>query len=195
MAAEPILTSRWPVPPDGGYRFDDLFRLPELPKHTELLDGGLVFVAPQSNYHSLLVEIVSSGLRAAAPDEVRVRREMIVRFSDRTALEPDVVVVGAGAVTSPAQASFETHEVLLAVEVMSPSSIERDRDLKPHLYAGAGIAHYWRIEWTDPGKPPFAFLHRLGEGGRYVRTAVLSGRLVAAEPFPVEIDLTEVDRL
>lgn len=194
MAAEPSLDSRWPVPPAAGYRFEDLFTLPDLPKHTELLDGGLVLVAPQSNYHSVLVDLVSEELRAASPPHLRVRREMIVRFSDRTALEPDVVVVPAEAVTSPAQASFETDQVLLAVEVMSPSSIERDRDLKPHLYGNAGIPHFWRIEWSAAGEPARAFVYRLGEDGRYSLTAEHTGRLTATEPYAVEIDLTEVER-
>lgn len=184
---------RWPVPPVGGYRFEDLFTLPDLPKHTELLDGGLVFVAPQSNYHSLLIDVISKSLRVAAPREYLVRREMIIRLSDRTALEPDVVVLPAEAVTSRTQRSFEAAQVLLAVEVMSPSSVERDRDLKPHLYAAAGIAHYWRVEWETA--TPIAFTYRLASDGRYQPTGEFIGRLTLAEPYPVDIDLTEADRI
>lgn len=36
---------RWPVPPEGGWKADDLDRLPDLPPHTELIDGSLVFVS------------------------------------------------------------------------------------------------------------------------------------------------------
>lgn len=188
-----LASGRWPVPPGSGYRFDDLFTLPDLPRHTELLDGGLVFVAPQPNYHSLLVWLLEARLRAAGPLGLRVRREMIVRFSDRTALEPDVLVVPASAVRSPTQASFEADEVLLAVEVVSPSSIERDRDLKPYLYAGAGIRHYWRVEWESG--TPTAFCYRLGSDGRYELIAERRGLLAVDEPFAVEIDLTSVERL
>lgn len=39
----------WPVPPPGGYIVDDLFSLPDLPPHTELIDGGLVFACPQQD--------------------------------------------------------------------------------------------------------------------------------------------------
>lgn len=62
MSAE----TRWPVPPAEGYHFEDLFTLPDLPPHTELLDGGLVFVAPQTNYHQLLVTLLETRLREAA---------------------------------------------------------------------------------------------------------------------------------
>jgi Uma2 family endonuclease len=35
--------------------------------------------------------------------------------------------------------------VVLAVEVVSPDSENRDRARKPQLYAEAGIPHFWRI--------------------------------------------------
>ncbi len=44
MIAEP--GCRRPVPPQDGYSVDDLYTLPDLPPHTELLDGSLVFASP-----------------------------------------------------------------------------------------------------------------------------------------------------
>lgn len=41
----------WPrrlIPPADGFTADDLDRLPDLPSHTQLLDGNLVFVHPQT---------------------------------------------------------------------------------------------------------------------------------------------------
>jgi Uma2 family endonuclease len=43
-----------------------------------------------------------------------------------------------------------SHEVLLAVEIVSPTSVGMDRITKPAIYAGAGIPCYWRVE-TDKG--------------------------------------------
>lgn len=41
--AEPVKHRvRWPVPPQDGYTVDDLFTLPDLPPHTELIGGSLV---------------------------------------------------------------------------------------------------------------------------------------------------------
>jgi hypothetical protein len=57
MTAEPLTEPnvapgrRWPVPPRDGYTVDDLFTLPDLPPHTELIDGSLVFVSPQRDFH------------------------------------------------------------------------------------------------------------------------------------------------
>lgn len=44
--------SSWPVPPPDGYTVDDFFTL-DLPPHTELIDGSLVFVSPQRAFHTL----------------------------------------------------------------------------------------------------------------------------------------------
>ncbi|MFJ5729931.1 hypothetical protein ACIQC2_17880 [Streptomyces paradoxus] len=41
----------WPTSPEGGWTADDLDRLPNLPPHTELIDGSLVFVSPQTVFH------------------------------------------------------------------------------------------------------------------------------------------------
>ncbi len=40
----------------------------------------------------------------------------------------------------------DTRSVLLAVEIVSPSSERIDRWFKPLAYAKAGIPHLWRIE-------------------------------------------------
>ncbi|MDQ0763417.1 hypothetical protein QFZ32_003538 [Streptomyces canus] len=41
-------TYRWPIPPPEGWTADDLDRIPGLPPHTELIDGSLVFMSPQT---------------------------------------------------------------------------------------------------------------------------------------------------
>lgn len=185
--------TRWPRPPAEGYHFEDLFTLPDLPPHTELLDAGLVFAAPRTDHHQLLVTLLETRIREVAPASLRVRREMMVRFSDRTGLEPDVVVVRAEAVNGRHQGSFDVADVLLAVEVVSPSSAERDRDTKPHKYAGAGIPYFWRVEW-EVG-PPTVVTHALGETGQYRPTGEFAERLIVADPFAVDIDLLEADKL
>jgi hypothetical protein len=43
MTAEPMhdWPYPWPRPPEGGCTVDDLLTLPDLPPHTELIDGSL----------------------------------------------------------------------------------------------------------------------------------------------------------
>jgi len=184
----------WPVPPVGGYTVDDLLTL-DLPRHTELIDGSFVFMAPQRSFHSLTNDHLVQTLRAACPAHLTARREMAVKLSDQTALEPDVLVVRADRVGGRDQVIFESEDVVLVVETMSPSSEERDRDTKPHKYAGVGIPYFWRIE-SDGDQRTVAYTYELDQqDGRYRPIGTYVNRLTADQPFLVDIDLTEVDRL
>ena len=64
-------------------------------------------------------------------------------FDRRNYREPDLCVCRSAAVEA---GRVHASDLLLAVEVMSPSSRSTDRVAKPAQYAGAGIPHYWRIE-------------------------------------------------
>lgn len=183
----------WPVPPQEGYRFEDLFTLPDLPEHTELIDGSLVFMAPQANAHDLLTRLLTERLREVVTDGWRVRTHMLVRLTDRTALEPDVLVVREAVATELARGSFEVPDVLLACEVVSASSIERDLDTKLHKYANAGIPHYWIVEWLTGTLSVTTY--RLDDDGRYEPTGEHVGRLRTDEPVSVDVDLTEIERM
>ncbi|WP_436992198.1 Uma2 family endonuclease [Streptomyces sp. enrichment culture] len=199
MTAEPLPSAspgRWPMPPQDGYTVDDFFSLPDLPPHTELIDGSLVFVSPQRNFHSLTLYLLEHGLRTTVPERYRVRREMAVVLTDRTAPEPDLCVLRAEAVRSRRQARFEAGDVVLAVEVVSPESEERDRDTKPHKYARAGIPHFWRVEMTGENDDPVVYVYELDAVTRsYVVTGIHHDRLKLTVPFDIDIDLTAIDRL
>lgn len=107
MTAEPVKAAhRWPVPPQDGYTVDDLFTLPDLPPHTELIDGSLVFVSPQRAFHSKVIDLLVSGLRGTAPPDMKVEREMTVLLDTRNGPEPDISVVRAEAVTGLEQTRF-----------------------------------------------------------------------------------------
>ncbi|MFF5254808.1 Uma2 family endonuclease [Streptomyces leeuwenhoekii] len=90
-------TPIWPIPPEGGWTADDLDRLPNLPPHTELIDGSLVFVRPQT----LAIEVVSADsvsrdretkplkyARAGIPHYWRVEHEKGIAAVHAFELEP-----------------------------------------------------------------------------------------------------------
>ena len=146
----------WVRPPSDGFTADDLDRLPALPRHGQLLDGSLMFPGPQTNFHSLSVDLMVLGLRRAAPDEWRVRRQMTVILGRRQRPEPDVIVIRADADSAPHRIAYHAADVVLAVEVMSADSDVRDRERKSQLYAEAGISHSWRVE-SDSDRPVVRF--------------------------------------
>jgi Uma2 family endonuclease len=185
----------WPTPPVGGYTADDLDRIADLPPHTELIDGSLVFVSPQKAFHTLTLDVLVAGLRLAAPPHLRVRREMSVMLGVRQRPEPDIIVVGANAGTGTDQTAYEADAVVLTVEVVSPDSEERDRERKPQLYAKAGIMHFWRVEDSGDGKP-VVYVYELDPATHaYAITGIHHNQLKLGVPFDIDIDLTEVDRL
>ncbi|MFD3413346.1 Uma2 family endonuclease [Streptomyces cyaneofuscatus] len=193
MTAEPTTahSSRWPVPPQDGYTVDDLFTLPDLPPHTELIDGSLVFVSPQRDFHSTMIDLLVTGLRSTAPPEVKVRREMTVVLNRRNGPEPDVSVVRTEAVTGPDVTRYQAADVLLAVEVVSPDSEARDREAKPHKYATAGIPHFWLVEMTGTDQHPVVRVYELDPVTKaYALTGIHHDRLKTGVPFPVDIDIS-----
>lgn len=91
---------------------------------------------------------------------------------------------------------FEVGDILLAVEVVSPDSEERDRDTKPGKYAAARIPHFWRVEMTAAGEYPVVHVYELDEETKsYVLTGIYHDRLKLPVPFPIDIDLLDIDTI
>ena len=193
MSAQPVF--EWPLPPPGGYTAEDLDRIPDLPPHTELIDGSLVFVSPQKVFHTLALYLLEQGLRRTAPENLRVRREMSVILGPRQRPEPDLLVVRASAETGPDQTAYAPDAVELVVEVVSPDSEERDRERKPQLYARAGIRHFWRVEDVPAGQIAL-YVYELDPATHtYALTGIYHDRVKLALPFEIDLDLTEIDQL
>ncbi len=179
----------WPIPPPEGYFAEDLDRLPDLPSHTELIDGSLVFVSPQKLFHMCVVDFLRGELKHQAPKHLKALREMTVTLGSRQRPEPDVMVVDAVASTNPEETTYKPSDVSLVVEVVSPDSIERDRKRKPQLYAEAGIPHFWRVENAD-GRA-VVYVYELDPAtGKYTPTGIHHERLHVTVPFEIDLDLT-----
>ena len=198
MTAEPAEHHvQWPVPPLDGYTVDDLFTLPDLPPHTELIDGSLVFVSPQRRFHGNMVDLLVFGLRGSGlPAEFRVSREMTVVLDRRNGPEPDVSVIRTDAITGPEQTSYRANDVLLAIEVVSPESESRDRTTKPHKYAAAGIPNFWRVEASGTDGRPVIHVYELDPLTRaYIHTGMHHDRIRVDKPYSIDIGLTAIDEL
>ncbi|AXI73503.1 MULTISPECIES: Uma2 family endonuclease [Streptomyces] len=196
-APEPRLEQqpyRWPVPPEGGWTADDLDRIPGLPPHTELIDGSLVFMSPQTAFHGRAMRLFENALLDQAPADLDVLREMTIRLDERNRPEPDVLVFPAEANTGPRQTWFRPEDVVLAVEVVSDDSVQRDREVKPRKYAAAGVRHFWRVEADEEGVP-VVYVYELDPALKvYVPTGIHRDKLTLTVPFPLEIDLTAINR-
>ncbi|MFJ4522404.1 Uma2 family endonuclease [Streptomyces sp. NPDC088810] len=178
----------WMIPPrPSGWEADDLDHLPQAPRHTELIDGALIFrMAPQRSWHSRLVENMTFALRQAAPTGFEVEREMTVRLDNKSRPEPDILVTTAA--YDPDRTWYAPGDVTLVIEVVSEESADRDRSLKPFKYAQAKITHFWRIE-DETGSPAVHAYELDTMTSTYVPTGIYRDRLKTSVPFPLDIDL------
>jgi Uma2 family endonuclease len=183
----------WARPPQGGWTADDLDRLPNLPPHTELIDGSLVLVSPQTDFHMRAMRLFENAMLGQAPDTLDVVREMTIRLDTKNRLEPDVFVIRADARLGPKQTWYSPEVVLLALEVVSADSEERDRETKPRKYARAGIPHFWRVE-EDNGLP-VVHVYELDLAAKaYHLTGIYHDKLTLTVPYDIYIDLTAINR-
>ncbi|MFJ4092735.1 Uma2 family endonuclease [Kitasatospora sp. NPDC089913] len=178
----------WMYPPRAeGWFAEDLDRLPQAPRHTELIDGALVFMmSPQRSWHSRAVTALTAVLEELVPDGLLAEREMTIRLDRRNRPEPDLVVAEAD--YDPDRTWFDAADVRLVVEVVSPESAHRDRTVKLRKYAEAGIPHYWVIE-EEEGLP-VVHVHELDHPtSAYTAAGIFRKRLERPVPFPVDVDL------
>ncbi|AHH15426.1 hypothetical protein NONO_c06140 [Nocardia nova SH22a] len=192
MTVEPL--PDWVIPPTEGFTVEDFLRMRGLPRHTELIDGSLIFVSPQRKWHRQVIDLFRQELDRQAPSHLRADREMSVRLGERQMPEPDVLVVTAEALhRSNPESYYFPDDLLLAIEVVSPDSEERDRETKPAKYAKARIPNYWRVERRDD--EPVVYVYELDPATNcYVPVGIFHDRLKVSVPFPVDIDLSVIDR-
>jgi len=178
-----------PPRPEGWFA-EDLDHLPEAPRHTELIDGALVFaMSPQRSWHGRLVTNLTVALTELAPEKFEVDREMTIRLDARNRPEPDLVVT-----TAPYEDDrtwYAPEDVHLVVEVVSPESAHRDRTVKFRKHAGAGIPHYWCIE-EETGEPVVHVYELDVPTKAYALTGIFRHVLRLPVPFAIDLDLDKL---
>jgi Uma2 family endonuclease len=183
-------------PPPGGWTADDLDQLPpSAPRRVELIDGALIMMSPQTEFHSQVMRRLANALEDAAPEGIRVAVDMTVKLGHRQRPDPDVVVSAPrGDEPKGRRRTFYLpEEVLLVVEVVSDESEERDRYTKPIKYAAAGIPHFWRIE--EESDLPVVHVFELEKAtDTFVPTGIFRDRVKLDVPFPLDIDVKALAR-
>ncbi|HZW31743.1 MAG TPA: Uma2 family endonuclease [Isosphaeraceae bacterium] len=113
-------------------------------RKVELINGDL-YTLPTNPPHDTAVYLTSDTLRAAFGAGYYVRAQATLDLGRRYQPLPDVLVVGGG--PRDYAAKHPTAGILL-VEI-ADSSVRRDRTIKAHRYAHAGIADYWIVNLID----------------------------------------------
>ncbi|GAC1363661.1 MAG: hypothetical protein NVSMB32_05450 [Actinomycetota bacterium] len=170
----------------GPWSEEDLVALADEARGYELLEGALLVNPPPGGPHQRASGKLFALLDAITTSDYTVVEGMGVRLPDNTMLIPDVLVAVRQMVLSNTSGILDPTDVALVVEIVCPGSKITDSVTKPAVYAGAGIASFWRVELEEG---PAIFAYRL-EHGRYVEVGAArpGERLVVREPFVVSID-------
>ena len=128
---------------------DMLDALPEDGQRYEIIDGELFVTPGPGEPHQDIVGELHARLHEYLEDRA-IGKAMIspadVRRGDRkrNRVQPDVFVVRVTDGKRPAY-PYELHDLLLAVEVVSPSNPTLDYQVKRELYLREEVGEYWVI--------------------------------------------------
>jgi Uma2 family endonuclease len=171
------------MPPLRGWPVADLESLPDDGLQYELLDGMLLVSPAPVPLHQRVVLRLAQLLCSACPGNLEVFIAPLDWQPDpHTSLQPDLLVV---AKRTLAGAKNITAPLVLAVEVLSPSTRRKDLLLKRSRYLEADVASYWVI---DPDRPSFTAMDLIA--GSYQITAEALGDQTAEPQVPFEVRIT-----
>jgi len=179
--------SEFHIPPrPEGWTVDEVLALPEDQtslQRIELVDGVLLVSPAPTSTHQRILQKLQLAFAPTAPDGTEVLPGVNVRFGWKRLLIPDLVIVTCPEVDTVA---YSASDVLLATEIVSPSTKVQDRILKRALYAESLIPYYLLVE---PMEPAVATLFEL-QGEEYVPIAKSEdAELQLTRPFPATLQL------
>ena len=160
--------------------------------HAEWVDGEVVFMSPVSNVHqdigALLISCLTFFVQERQLGRVFYAEFQMKLGSGLPGRQPDVLFVSSANLTR-LKRNYLDGPADLAVEIVSPESVERDRVQKFAEYQQGGVDEYWLI---DPLTQTAEFYQRseeerfvlvpLDESGNYY-SGVLPGVWIKPEWF------------
>ena len=162
--------------------YADYVALPNDGKRYEIHDGELsVTPAPGRTHQRLVLELgslLNAHVKARSLGEIDIAPFDVI-LDDTSIVQPDVVYIArdrSGVVSERGVDGAPT----LAIEIMSPSTVQIDRGTKLQLYARHRVPHYWIV---DPvARTVEAYTLRSGAYELSVRVA--GDEALRAEPYP-----------
>ncbi len=164
------------------------------PGYSELVEGRTIVNPSPAPKHDRAANELWLTLRQQLPEHLLCNTDLDVDLElsgpDRPGFvrRPDVVVTRRAEIERVDEegGAIRASQVVLVVEIVSPSSVRTDSVTKRGEYADAGIPHYWILDITAPVS--LLACHLAGDFG-YADGGEITGRFVVTEPFPAEIDL------
>ncbi|GAA1601618.1 Uma2 family endonuclease [Kribbella sancticallisti] len=164
----------------------ELADLPRDGRRYEIVDGELLVTGAQPPAHRAAVIALMIKLKHSCPPDLLVAvGSLDYRPTWKLSLRPDLLVCNR----SDAGPRFTTAPLLLAVEVLSPSTRVTDVVLKRGLYEQSGVQSYWLL---DPTNQELTILDLTTT--HYTCQAVIQGEesFSTTLPFPVHLSPAEL---
>jgi Uma2 family endonuclease len=122
--------------------------LPDDRNRYEVIEGDLIVSPGPSWIHQRAVVVLTGMLRGYLRSNrigLLLSGPADIEFNEVTQVQPDIFVVPRGAGSAPRQWD-DVRQLLLVVEVISPSSARNDRLQKRELYLQRGAPEYWIVD-------------------------------------------------
>ena len=130
------------------YTVEEVLAFPNDGNRYELVHGELLVTPAPRSRHQLVAGELYYRLRRYLDEHGRDVRVVFspadIRWPDEVLVQPDVFVVPVQELVAEDWSSVRT--LLLAVEVVSPSSARYDRVVKRRAYLEHGVATYWIVD-------------------------------------------------
>jgi Uma2 family endonuclease len=164
--------------------------LPEDGKRYEVIHGELIVTpSPRPRLERVrmrLVEQIQQYLRSVAMPESLFGAPCDISWDDDTLVQPDLLIVPTQEITND-WTTYKT--LLLAIEILSPSTARYDRVVKRRLYQEYHVGTYWVVDH----EAAVVEVWRPGDERPEIVTDVLRWR-VRPEAPELAIDLEELFR-
>ncbi len=132
----------------GPYSFADFLSLLREDQKADLIDGVIYMASPEKIDNNRLLLWLGTMLRQFIEErglgKLTINR-VAYRLSDKNAPEPDLAVVRTDRL-GIMKSGYVDGPPDLAIEFVSPDSVERDYHDKRRRYEAAGVEEYWIID-------------------------------------------------
>lgn len=165
----------------GVYSFADFLELVAEHDKADLLHGGIYMASPESLNHNDLVRWLTSVLSEFTEERNLGRitvNKVACRLSDESAPEPDIGFIATSRLDR-LRSGYVDGPPDLAVEIVSPESVDRDYEHKRAIYEEFGVREYWLI---DPEEHVATFLEL--ESGAFVERPPIGGVYRTSRELP-----------
>jgi Uma2 family endonuclease len=154
----------------------------------EFINGEIIVQSPAKKRHTDVVANLATLLRTYVDEHDLgfLGAETVLISLTRNDYLPDIVFFTAGQARelSPDQMKFPPPDFI--VEVLSPSTEEKDRQLKFEDYAAHGVMEYWLVDPEQQTVEQYILRDETYELLLKVKTGSLSSEVISGFTIPVE---------